>query len=305
MKRLSHLFFLCGLSACSMPKEVKENQALADELLQDPILQQQDIDFEDYQIHFAARPNPGKVNLVFVHGTPGSWQAFAPYFLSYKLAQEYAIYALDRPGWGKSGYPDALDEFPASLEAQSKLIDPALRELAKQTKQPIILIGHSYGGSLVPKLAYDNSDIVEGMLILAGDLESELARGRWFNQIGGMLPKAIMSNKLYYSNQEVQALSTSLKNLNAKYADLKIPIKVIQGMDDDLVRPQSADYAKELFNKSDLEVIKLEGEGHLIHLTQTELIIDTLLSFADECEIKIQNHKKTTSEITQTGGLVF
>ena len=92
-------------------------------------------------MHYAAVGDPQKPLIVFVHGTPGSWEAFAGYMADDRLIQRAYMVSVDRAGFGKSGYKQMV----LSLEQQAAMLVPAIRQ--NQPHGGAILIGHSLGGA--------------------------------------------------------------------------------------------------------------------------------------------------------------
>ncbi|MDP6594054.1 MAG: hypothetical protein QF613_07635 [Candidatus Marinimicrobia bacterium] len=52
--------------------------------------------------HYVERRSNSKNLLVFIHGTPGSWDIFSPQLNSDSLASTASMVAIDCPGWGQS-----------------------------------------------------------------------------------------------------------------------------------------------------------------------------------------------------------
>ena len=134
----------------------------------------------------------------------------------------------------------------------------------------MLLVGHSLGGSLVPKLAADYPNYIKGVIVLAGDLDPELSEARWFNFALDWIPSFLLPDMWKNSNDEVLAIQPSLERSQEAFANITMPITVLQGTDDELVRPGSAEKAPNIFKSSDVEVIMLEGANHIINLTHTE-----------------------------------
>lgn len=277
------------LSACSVDseldknKEIDDNKSIAERVKSTPgLVSNHIIKQPNYQLHYVASTsllsesldseiqnvniNQYKTSLVFVHGTPGSWGTFARYFEDASLRENFRVYSIDRPGWGESGYPEG--DFPITLSDQSLLIEPILKEIwQSNNQQKIIMIGHSLGGSLVPKLAADYPNYVKGVIVLAGDLDPVLSEARWFNDVLDWVPDFLLPDMWMNSNNEVLAIRPSLENLQAEFATITMPIAVLQGTDDTLVRPGSAAKAPEIFKSSNVDVVMLEGASHIINLT--------------------------------------
>ena len=274
-------FLAILLAACSMPKELKENENIAQQVINTPRLIQNHVLYMkgtdgDFKLHYVNSDpsDTSRDTLVFVHGTPGDWTSFASYFLNAEFKQSFRITSIDRPGWGKSTY---AGNFPTSLQSQSDMIGPMLKDIWEHNgKQKIILVGHSLGGSLVPILAADYPDFVRGVVILAGDLKPKLAQARWYNTVLDWTPNFLIPDMWNHSNMEVLDLTRSLEAEQIKLSKLTTPITILQGTDDTLVDPRSATYATSLFKNSELKVEWIEGAGHIINLQHPDKVIEAI-----------------------------
>lgn len=262
------------LTACSVNKEISNNELITKRVDETPgLIEHHMLSQPDHELHYvSALPAPTdgeKTSLVFVHGTPGSWGTFSRYFEDEALKRDFHLNSIDRPGWGKSGYPG--DNFPIYLSSQSALIAPILEDIwHKNNRQKVILVGHSLGGSLVPKLAADYPHFVKGVVILAGDLDPQLSEARWFNKVIDWMPNFLLADMWNNSNDEVLAIQPSLESLQKEFAEITMPITVVQGTDDALVRPGSATKAPVIFSGANVDVFFLEGATHIINLTHVE-----------------------------------
>ncbi|HBV75550.1 MULTISPECIES: alpha/beta fold hydrolase [Vibrio] len=272
MRFLLIVLMMLTISACSMPPEIKENKATIERVKHVPnLLIKHNIEHKNYRLHYVSAGKKNKPSIVFVHGTPGGWGTFATYFEQSELLKHFQFFSIDRPGWGQSTYPSG--DFPVSLSEQSRLLAPLLKEIATTSQQKVILVGHSYGGSLVPKLAADYPEYVRGILILAGDVGPKLAQARWFNVALHYIPSFLIPDPWYESNKEVLAIAPSLEKSQDQYRSITQPITFLQGTDDELVRPDNANYAKTLFKRSNLEVKWLKDAGHIINLTNVADVV--------------------------------
>ena len=122
---------------------------------------------EGKPIHYAITGPDSLPTLVFIHGSPGSWDAFDPFMKDSALRATFRMVSIDRPGYGGSA-----DAGPMHLQDQSKLIVPVLRSLAQ--KGPLMLAGHSLGGPMVVQLAADDPKDVACIVLLAGSVSPEM-----------------------------------------------------------------------------------------------------------------------------------
>lgn len=92
-------------------------------------------------------------DLVLLHGSAGNLRDMT-LSLAPKLAQEYRVILLDRPG---HGFTDRINTTGATLAQQASLLSSAARQLGAE--KPIVM-GHSYGGAVALAWAvYEPSSI--------------------------------------------------------------------------------------------------------------------------------------------------
>ncbi|KFZ20667.1 hypothetical protein V502_03080 [Pseudogymnoascus sp. VKM F-4520 (FW-2644)] len=99
--------------------------------------------------------------LVFIHGLGGSAAQFHPLLTS--LVNVSSCIAIDLPGCGRSSFePKSWDAY--KTEALAELLEVIIEEYReKDTKQGVVLIGHSMGCSLAALLASKNSPSSNGL----------------------------------------------------------------------------------------------------------------------------------------------
>ncbi|CUH88785.1 putative carboxylesterase nap [Phaeobacter sp. CECT 5382] len=98
--------------------------------------------------------------LVMIHGLSGQLQHFT-YALTGRLAQDYRIIALDRPGCGYSTRPsDSMARLPEQAQA---LLD-CLDQLGIANP---LLVGHSLGGAVALAMALQAPEKIRGLALLA------------------------------------------------------------------------------------------------------------------------------------------
>ncbi|MDO6431143.1 alpha/beta hydrolase [Flavitalea sp. BT771] len=122
---------------------------------------------EGYAMHYVQTGKDTCPTLLFVHGSPGSWNAFEQYMQDKDLLEKFRMVSIDRPGFGFSSFGKARD-----LEGQSGLIGPALQQI--KNGKPIYAVGHSMGGPLVIRLAMDYPGVFSGLVLLAASVSPYL-----------------------------------------------------------------------------------------------------------------------------------
>ena len=213
--------------------------------------------------------------VVLIHGNPGSHQDYTLAVVG-KLSESNHVIAIDRPG---HGYSDRHDSVKTTVEVQARIIRDALRKLG--VEKPV-LVGHSWGGSLVLAAAVANQDEFSSIVLLAPAAYPS-ANAEWWsllphlpvlgqfvvNTLTPLLGRALVKNSLKeaYHPQAVnedyvqrsaelwtrpdqvracaydeRTLAASLKLLSPHYSAIKIPVVIVTGADDLLLEPKSHAY---------------------------------------------------------------
>ncbi len=233
-------------------------------------------DVDGYEMHYMYQDMNQDASLVFIHGTPGSWSAFAGYFDYDTLYNVANIVAPDRPGFGKSSYGKPIK----SLEEQSMLMKPMIEAIPS----PRILIGHSLGGPIVARMAMDYPELIDGIIMLAPALDPELEPEEdWFRVpmrwpiIGFLAPKIFR-----ISNEELIFLDEELELMLPLWEGIEIPSTVIQGGKDDLVHPGNAPFADSMLVNAPKRIIFLDNQNHFLPWNEEELIKAEILRMLKE-----------------------
>lgn len=153
-----------------MPPEIRQIEGnlsvQAQTLQQKHHLDSGEYDVDGRRMHYVEAGTNGSVPLIlFVHGSPGSWKAWAQYLNDPDLLARTRMIAVDRPGFGGSEAGQA----EPSLEQQCQDIAPLLEQAPPG--QRVLLVGHSFGGPVVCRLAMDHPDKVTDLIVLAGSID--------------------------------------------------------------------------------------------------------------------------------------
>ncbi len=224
-----------------------------------------------------------KPPILFIHGTPGQWQFFQSYINHPQLQENARLIAIDRPGWGESKIQGISE---ATLREQSAFLGDWLCELAASSpKKKLVIVGHSYGATLTPRLAMDHPDCVSAMLLLAGASNPDLAEPRWYNHLTNIAPFSWLAGSLNVglrrSNAEMMHVQEELELMRPMWGNLQLPATVIQGGNDILVHPDNADFVEEQLKHIPARVIRLADEGHMVVHSHREMVVSEILALLD------------------------
>jgi len=233
-------------------------------------------------LHYADTGGAGLPTVVFIHGTPGSWRSLGRLFDYQVLTREMRLVSIDRPGWGNSLFPD--DHAEGSFDEQVRLIEPLLRKLHREAEgQPMLLAGHSLGASIAPYVAFRHPELVDGLLMAAGAIDPELGKPRWYNHAANIWPVSrLIDHRLVKANVEIWGVYSALEELEPWWETVTIPMIYVQGEEDELVHPGNLDFAENSLPADNTKVVRIPGQGHLLHRQQTDLLASLLVELLDQ-----------------------
>lgn len=258
------------------------------------------MDIDGQRIHYIDTGGT-KPAIVMIHGLGGNLLHFG-YAMADKLAADYRVILVDRPG---AGYSTRPDDAPATLTAQAKAIATLIRRLG--LKQPLV-VGHSLGGALSLAIALDHPDCAGGLALLAPLTHAredvpevfqglviaspllrkaiawtvatplgirrgpavlkevfapEAAPADFPMRAGGLL--GLRPSAFYATSTDLMAASETLPGYMARYRSLDIPMAMLFGRGDRLLDYRGQGEAMKIVCPAlDLEL--MEG-GHMLPIT--------------------------------------
>jgi pimeloyl-ACP methyl ester carboxylesterase len=225
---------------------------------------------ETRTIHYVECGNDSLPAVIFIHGSPGSWDAFKEYMKDDSLLRHVRIIAADRPGFGYSDFGNS----EPSLKKQAE----ALKPLIIKEKKKVILAGHSYGGPVVGRMAIDFPENIGGLLFIAGSIDPELEKLTWYQNILYQRPlKWLVPTAFRVSGEEIVPLKKELEEMLPDWEKIKVPVIVLQGNKDVLVPKENADFAEKKLVNAPKEIIRIENENHFIPWTKPQMVRDAVL----------------------------
>jgi pimeloyl-ACP methyl ester carboxylesterase len=228
---------------------------------------------EIHQIHYIETGDSTKPTLLFLHGSPGSWDAYKKYLSDLDLQKKHRLIAIDRPGFGYSNFGEA-----ENLEAQANLILPFIQ--SKNNNQSITLIGHSMGGPVAVKLATKNPKLFKNLVILAGAIDPKAENPENWRPILMAKPiKYLIPGAFRPSNEELWWLKEDLKIMKSQVYKITSNVIIIHGTEDSLVPFSNVAFMeKEFINAQKIETIPIEKADHFIPWSHYEIIKKSLLN---------------------------
>ncbi|HYC41739.1 MAG TPA: alpha/beta fold hydrolase [Noviherbaspirillum sp.] len=258
-------------------------------------------------VKFHAREQGSGPALLLIHGLAGQMRHYT-YGVADRLARQYRVIAIDRPG---SGYSVRDKSTPADLSTQAAAIAELIGKLQLG---PTFVVGHSLGGAVALALALEHRQHVTGLALIAplthlpegGEapaafraltIESSWLRtlfawtlavpasiaGRHavldqvfgpdavphdFATKGGGL-LTLRPSHFVAASRDLQAVPSRLPAIVARYAELDIPVDILFGRKDRILDYRV--HGQGLADKVKGTRLKVVDGGHMLPVTHAEL----------------------------------
>lgn len=208
--------------------------------------------------------------IIFIHGAPGSADAFYGYLSNPELLEKATLITYDRPGYGYSGFGKSL----VSIEAQAKVVDQIIRYYALEN---VYLVGHSYGGPVAALTPLFNNK-VKGVLLLAPAMAPEHEKYFWIGSFARWkLTRWMVPTSWKVSADEKYSHEQELYKLVGVWKEVSVPVVVLQGDKDTLVPFENLAYCEEHFSADFFKGVPLENQNHFIPWNRKVLVIEEVL----------------------------
>lgn len=221
-------------------------------------------------ITYVETGNPEGQTVLFIHGSPGSWDNFISYLLDESLRETYRLISVNRLGFGGDSLGKPEPSLARHAEAALSVVEG---------DSPVILVGHSMGGPVAAKAAMLFPERVKGVVLLSAALDPELEKVMFIQRVGAFGPIAwLLPSSLDACNRELIPLEQELRDMQPGWQGLSIPLIAVHGDRDTLVPVENMDFLQQQVSSDILEVRILEGANHFIPWTREADVKQALLA---------------------------
>ena len=154
-------------------------------------------------------------NIFFFHATGFNAETYIPFFLKLNelLDNQYSIYALDQRGHGLS----EATAIPSELSSWNTYFTDGSNFLSKFSSSENILMGHSMGGVVAARLAYDFEDKVSKSILIDPVLQVQSLKFQipFFN----ISNKTFISLLSFFKKNRASEMISNAKKRRSIFAD--------------------------------------------------------------------------------------
>lgn len=210
--------------------------------------------------------------LVFVHGSPGSSMDFKAYLKDMDLNEKANIIAFDRIGYDIENKGKVLN----SLNEEIEVLDLVLKGL---DPQKIIIIGYSYGGTLVMASPIN----YKRKIVLAAAVKGDLEPMFWAMKLyEWKITRPIVPKVFQAASKEKLRHVTELEDFADQWTFSDSPVMSIHGKKDKIVPFENSVFLEEIFDENKFTLLPIEKGNHALVWTNFELIKQEILKSLDE-----------------------
>lgn len=210
--------------------------------------------------------------LVFVHGSPGSALNFKKYFTNVEIKRKYNIISYDR-----IGYSDvATGEILGSVYDEVEVLDEVLKNFNPEN---IVLVGYSYGGTIVMA----SSKNYKRKIILAAAVKGDLEPMFWvLNFYKWKLTRPLVPKVFQAASQEKLQHVVELDEFENKWGISEASVISIHGKKDRIVPFENSLFLKDILDKSKFTLLSVEKGNHSLPWTNFDLIKTEILKIVED-----------------------
>jgi len=227
----------------------------------------------------------GPVQVVWLHGWGRKSEDFAR--AASALAEKgVTSVALDLPGFGASPPPVVA----GGARHYSELVLPALAEISVE---PLVVVGHSFGGTVATVLASNHPELVRGLVLSGAPLLRAIAKRRspWryrlvraLNAKGLVSDRRIEAARQKYGSRDYRSASGVMREVlvtsvnesyEAELANLSVPVTMVWGENDHDVPVEVARLAAALLTGVH-DLLVLDDVGHLVPLEAPKALVNAV-----------------------------
>ncbi len=208
--------------------------------------------------------------IIFVHGAPGSSDNYYKHLQDKELQKKANLVTVDRLGYGYSNFGKA----ETSIAKQAAMIEYIAQ---KYRQNKIMLVGWSYGGPIIAKMAMKNQSYGH-IIMIAPAVSPKDEKYFWFGNFAKWKATRWLSPKVFrVAEDEKLAHVMELEKMENDWDKIKTPITYYHGNKDGLVPYKNMTFIQTKVNDSLLKCVTINKGTHFIIFKNYDMIKKKML----------------------------
>lgn len=211
--------------------------------------------------------------IIFIHGAPGSSQDYYHFLMDSTMVSNCSMVAIDRPGYGYSGFGKSEKSIKRQAETLKKLINEELSSFGN-----IVLIGHSFGGPIAGIMASQSDTLIDKVIMLAPAIDPDHEIIFWISYLAKWPPFRWLTPTVWtVASDEKFSHKEALYEIEGMWSEISTDIIHVHGTKDILVPYENVWFSEKNIPEEYLEIITIEGANHFLPWTHTEMIHELII----------------------------
>ena len=211
--------------------------------------------------------------VIFLHGGMGTAAGFKAYLNDTALLKRFKMIVPDRYGHGYSDF----GKTEVSIQKQANYLLPILKK-ARYVGTKTILVGHSYGGTVAARMAMDNPQLIDDLVLSAPAIDPKNEKKFWFNKpLNFWAIKWAMPQNFIIANDEKRGHAAECEKMLPDWCKIKMPTIYIHGKNDDIVPFANIEFAKKHLLNAPVQYIVKDTLPHVFFMNQPEVLRGIIL----------------------------
>ena len=219
------------------------------------------VQLEGRQLRYiqTGQSDPAYPLIVFVHGAPGSWEAFKAFLADVDLKEKAQLISVDRFGYGGSDHGQPVIDIATHAAGINEVIKahPASK---------VVLVGHSYGGPVIGMVAATYPEQVDGLLMVAPVNDPNSEPVKWYAHLcHWSFSRALLPDYVNVCTTEKMNHIQALKNIEPDWSRITAPVIHYHGQKDILApHDGNVQFSQKKLSPPQLTVKSDPKKGHFI-----------------------------------------
>ena len=218
--------------------------------------------------------------IFFIHGAPGTLDAFKEFLADYDLNHKARLIAMDRLGYGGSDFGNPETSIVTHAQTAELILD-------RYESSNTIIVSHSYGSPVSAALAARRPELVDGLLMISPVNDPISEPVEWYAYLANLkVFRWLLPGFVDVATTEKMSHKTALMEIVPLFSEITCPVVHYHGTNDELAPYNgNIEFSKNNIDPLNLRIIEEESGGHLLiwsrGATIKNMIFDLLNQISD------------------------